>query len=402
MKVIEDYKIIKFKTNTVKITKVIRRNEEVQEYVVILLENKKNKRIVIHPLTSFIYDNWRRKEHNTQLARAKHIVAFLNHIFFDYYDILMVDNLEELHIKHAIHFLEKKVSDGCVKSTIYAYDSTIMHFYYYLTKKKLLKNYQIEDFKWSYDTARKKKNLESMLIPEMEYVPTNRNVGEQKAKTLEQEHVPIFIMTAIDVAPRIALGIYLSIFGGLRGSEVMSVKRSTIKSIGVRGEHGLIVKLATDRLNSKGSGNRVKSPGIQPIQAIKSLLSELYISHDLNYPAPIDGSDSLFVNKHGKTMQYQTYNELFNKVKESFIQTLKKSPNPDDKIAALNYKSLKWSTHIGRGTYSNSIAEQVNSILEIMRLRRDRSPNSSTGYLTNTKNSIKILNDSMEELLEGK
>ncbi|WP_147533383.1 hypothetical protein [Bacillus marasmi] len=398
---INPYSDLRFEVRNTKIEKDRGRNgKQIDEYATIVLVNKRNKREVPHPFTSFIYDKWRFNRYNSQLARAKHITAFLNHTLIDFFPLFKLKSITDLNVVHGVHFLEYKHDQGCSLSTINAYDSTIMYFYEFLARRGLLTNIKIEAFIWTINFRTKKKTLVSLFKPKMQSLPSGK-FDDTKARTLEEHHVIPFIKTAVTAANDIALGVYLAIFGGLRGSEVMSVKRSEIKKLGVYGENGLIVKLKTDARSAKGSGNRVKSPGVQPIDAVKDLLKELYLSHLEKYPAPLDDSDSLFVNSRGRAMQYQTFNQKFKKVKEAFIEKLKDSDNPDDKLYALNYKSLKWSTHIGRGTYSNNIAEECKNLVEIMKARRDNSPESALAYLENTKKSINQMNQGLEELFEG-
>ncbi|MGE6717712.1 hypothetical protein ACQKGD_10095 [Peribacillus frigoritolerans] len=394
------YENIRFEVRNTKIEKDKgRMGIEVNEYATIVLVNKENKREVPHPLTSFIYDKWRFSRYNNQLARAKHLTTFLNHTLIEFYTLFKVRSISDLDVVHGVHFLEHKKEQGCSRNTLRTYDKTIIYFYEYLANKGQLKNLKKEDFEWTINYRTKKKTLKSLFIPKMQSLPAVK-VDDTKARTLEEHHVIAFIRTAMTVANDIALGVYLAIFGGLRGSEVMSVKRSEIKKLGVYGENGLIVRLKTDSRVAKGSGNRVKSPGVQPIDAVKGLLQELYRTHLERYPAPKDGSDSLFVNSRGASMQYQTFNQKFKKVKKAFIEKLKESDNPDDKLYALNYQSLKWSTHIGRGTYSNNIAEECQHLIELMRARRDSSPESALPYLVNTKNSINQMNQGLEEMYE--
>lgn len=390
---------IRFGVRSVKIELVNNRKKtEYHDYAEIVIINTKNGRELPHPLTSFIYALWRHREFNTQLARAKHTVAFLNHIVSDYYTTFKLDSLADLTIEHACHFLHHKVKEGCSRSTIHSYDSTLMYFYHYLCRKGVLKNLTIDMFRYQENKKTKRRNLVSLFIPNIQLPRHSRK--EDKAKRLEEHHVIPFIETAVEVAPDIALGIYFSCFGGLRGSEVLSVKRSEIKSVGVNGEHGLIVKLKTDDKYARGSGNRVKSPGTQMIEPVKELLHLLYKEHMDNYPDPIDGSDSLFVNKWGYAMQYQNYRDRFNNVKKEFIKRLQSSPNPDDNLYAITYASLKWSTHIGRGIYSNAIAEQCTNIIELMQRRRDKSALSSIHYLNNTKKQRITIGNSLEEMFE--
>ncbi|KMQ18039.1 hypothetical protein [Bacillus mycoides] len=371
-----------------------------QDYILIVLMNKANGREVVHPLTSFIYDNWKRKGYNTQIARAKHLIAFLNHIFFDYKSVLKINSLQELTINQGVHFLETKAKNGRLESTINAYESTLTYFYLYLAKKGLLKKYDYSSLKRrAYTAEGRQKGICSIFKGEVSIV-NKKSRAPEKIRRLADEHIIPFIATALEVAPDIALGIYICFFGGLRGSEVVSIKRSEIKTKGVKGEHGLILKLSTDVKYAKGSGNRVKTPGEQGVQAYQDLLGMLYQFHLMYFQEPKDGSDSLLIDKRGNAMQYQTFRNRFNKVKDTFINQLASSNNVTDKIYAMNYLSLPWNTHIGRGTYSNLVAEQCNNLLELMQARRDSSASSALPYLAGSTEIILRVNNHLERMYE--
>ncbi|MCC2447232.1 site-specific integrase [Bacillus cereus] len=392
---------VRFGCRSTKLIIAHRKGKDIyQDYILIVLMNKENGREVVHPLTSFIYDNWKRKGYNTQIARAKHLVAFLNHIFFDYKNVLKINSLLDLTIDHGVHFLETKAKNGRLESTVNAYESTLTYFYLYLAKKGLLKRYDYSSLKSrAYTFEGNPKSISSIFKGEVSIV-NKKSRAPEKIRRLADEHIIPFIATAIEVAPDIVLGIYICFFGGLRASEVLSIKRSEIKTKGVKGEHGLILKLTTDIKYAKGSNNRVKTPGNQGVQAYQDLLGFLYQFHLTYFQEPKDGSDSLLVDKRGNAMQYQTFRNRFNKVKDAFIKQLANSKSVTDKIYATNYLSLPWNSHIGRGTYSNLVAEQCNNLLELMLARRDSSASSALPYLAGSTEIILRVNSHLERMYE--
>lgn len=100
-------------------------------------------------------------------------------------------------------------------------------------------------------------------------------------------------------------------------------------------------------------------------------------------------------------MQYQTFRNRFNKVKKAFINQLANSESATDKIYAMNYLSLSWNSHIGRGTYSNLVAEQCNNLLELMLARRDKASTSAIPYLVGSTEIILKVNEHLEQMYEG-
>jgi integrase len=393
---------VRFACRSTKLFIAQRKGKDIyQDYILIVLVNQENGREVVHPLTSFIYDNWKRKGYNSQIARAKHIAAFLNHIFFDYNKVLKIKSLKDLTIEHGVHFLETKARNGRLESTVNAYESTLSHFYLYLAKKSILKNYDYVTLKIrAYPNEDEKKKICSLFKGEVSIV-NKKSRAPEKIRRLADEHIIPFIATALEVAPDIALGLYICFFGGLRGSEALAIKRTEIKSKGVKGQHGLILKLSTDVKYAKGSSNRVKTPGNQGVQAYQDLLGILYEFHLTHFPEPMDGSDSLLVDKRGNGMQYQTLRNRFNKVKDAFIKQLASSESVTDKIYGTNYLTLPWNSHIGRGTYSNLVAEQCNNLLELMLARRDSTASSALPYLAGSTEIVLRVNNHLERMYEN-
>jgi hypothetical protein len=137
---------IKFGIRHVKISESMgRKGVQVYEYIVIVLINKKNNREVPHPITSFIYDKWRFTSVNNQLARAKQLTPFLNYVFIECSSKYRLKSFSDLKIEHGVHFLEYKRKQGCSISTIDSYDSTLRHFYKYLSRNGGLNHFNNND-----------------------------------------------------------------------------------------------------------------------------------------------------------------------------------------------------------------------------------------------------------------
>ena len=52
----------------------------INKHAVIVLQNKKNGRLCVHPLTDFIFYYWKYKAYNTQRLYANYLFSFLNFI----------------------------------------------------------------------------------------------------------------------------------------------------------------------------------------------------------------------------------------------------------------------------------------------------------------------------------
>ena len=77
------------------------------------------------------------------------------------------------------------------------------------------------------------------------------------------------------------------------------------------------------------------------------------------------------IDKNGNPMTVNTYWKRFNHVRREFIKRLYDCPNMETQMYAVFLESYKWSTHIGRGTYSNIVAQNANNIGEIAVMRGD-------------------------------
>ena len=68
---------------------------------------------------------------------------------------------------------------------------------------------------------------------------------------------------------------------------------------------------------------------------------------------------------------------------------------------AVFLESYKWSTHIGRGTYSNIVAQNANNIGEIAVMRGDSSLSSSLPYLNDNRSVGKKVQDTFDFFYGG-
>lgn len=83
-------------------------------------------------------------------------------------------------------------------------------------------------------------------------------------------------------------------------------------------------------------------------------------------------------------MSAKSYRQYFNKLKKEFIRLLQQSPNIQDKLLAHHLNISKWSTHIGRGLFSNLLAEIAQNPYDISVPRGDSSILSALSYLKKT------------------
>ncbi|MGG0248777.1 site-specific integrase [Peribacillus frigoritolerans] len=371
-----------------------------KQHAVIALKTDVTSHPVIHPLSDFILSNWKHKSYNTMKLHTQNIASFLNYLLRNQRK-LKIYTLQNLNFNHASDFLNHLTINKKSRSTVLSYRSTLTYFYVYLAKKELTEN-TLNDFKSiknSYNSYSNKYTppFEGVILP-------------SKSKKYVEHHLPgIYILRLLELAtsvsPSIALGVYMQFFGGLRVGEVINIKRSDVKTIGPYGVEGLLLNIEkgifrTNIRDTSGS-SYVKKNRDQLILGFRDWLKELYKMHYDNYVNNFE-SEALFINKHGKPMTGASYRYYFNNIKEEFIKYLKSSNNTNDKIASISLSMSSWSTHIGRGIFTNIVAESAQNPQDIALLRGDDNIDSSLDYMSNTKRMKRNLESHLELLFDTK
>ncbi|MBG0764273.1 MAG: hypothetical protein H0S78_05185, partial [Tissierellales bacterium] len=118
-------------------------NEFIYENVVIKIKNFKNGQSRIHPFTIFL-DQWSSKSTNTKLKYSNDIVPFLNHIYFEL-DEKTLPSIKNLTIDIGVDYLNI-VGLGKKKKTVKSITKSLSKFYYFLVKKKIVKNIELKEF----------------------------------------------------------------------------------------------------------------------------------------------------------------------------------------------------------------------------------------------------------------
>ncbi|MCY9659528.1 hypothetical protein P5G65_23770 [Paenibacillus chondroitinus] len=369
----------------------------IRQHAVIVLLNSKNNREIIHPITQFIFEKWKYKEYNTQKIHANNLSSFLNWVITQGGQ-MRLKSLEDLKLKHASAFLNYLTKQGKSRITVVSAQRTLTHFYHYLSKKKLLRFVTQQEFEMKRmpQTPNKK-----YIVPPFKGVIMPSKEIQHIAHMIPEKYILPFLETVVQVANPIALGVYLQMFGGIRQGEQVNVVRSDITSIGSYGAEGLVIKLRkkilrADLIDSSGSAG-VKKERNQVVFPISDWLPTLYKYHLEQYEAN-DGSNALFVNRDGKAMSGRGYRYFFEKAKEHFLDALSLSKDPSDKVAALKLREYKWSTHIGRGIFTNLLAEEAHNPYDIALPRGDSNLSSSMVYQGNTLRMKENLENRMEDL----
>lgn len=380
------------------------------KHSVIVLKNTKQKISIVHPLSAFIFWKWKRKEYNTQRLQAIHLCQFLNYILIEERHKFRLKSLSDLSFNHGTTFLNHLLSNKRSSHSVKNIERTLVHFYRFLAEKGCASNYNETDFEE--DTLSNYPSRLYTVTPFNVRYSTSYRFSQEDKNTKAIEHtLPIrylfpFLRTALRVAPRIALGIYMSMFGGLRAGEVSNIRIIDLTPYGDSdATGGMKVSLATHDLRNDirdtAGTSRVKRQRKQFVFNIKGVLSILYKDHMKRYhslsPSKNDSIYTpLFINRDGKAMTGKCIRYHFNKTKVAFIQELLSSENPDDVITALNLQSTKWSFHIGRGIFTNLTAKSAKNPYEVALARGDRSIFSALTYMADTPE----MKAEVEKLLE--
>ncbi|MBT2734726.1 hypothetical protein J7E66_08245 [Bacillus sp. ISL-7] len=375
---------------------VINGKKEQKQFFVIGLKDLETNMAIIHKISDFIVSYWWYRKPNTQKKHVENIVVFLNWVILNRRR-LKVKSFSDLTLDIGVMFLNSFVDKNIAPGTVRSYERTLKLFYLYLAKKDIIEGLSPEQF------VKKEGPWGSYFESPFEnvYYPRQRKVNREHLIPLR--YIPLFLEIAILEAKPIAFGIYMLMFGGLRPSEALNVKRAQLARKVKDGSFMVDLKdqnFRTDLQNSSGGGY-VKKPRSQVIFQIHDWGHILFREHCELYK-PTDGSGALFVNANGKAMTSASFYQYFKKVKRVFLDVLKHSDysTAQDKLVANALESRNWNAHIGRGTFTNLLAEEVDNPYDLAFLRGDKSLFSSLDYLVGTTRFRDKMNEKFRSMHE--
>ncbi|MDU5111987.1 MAG: hypothetical protein E6248_16260, partial [Clostridium sp.] len=320
-----------------------------------------------------------------------------------------LSTFSNLEIYHGEDYLTTVTSNGCSEKYFLLERNTLDKFYFFLSKKELLNKVGIklfDEMKPSYNenNYRNRKGIlpiNGTIFRDYLY-PSNKR-SEKRLHHLKEDFVIPFIETALEVEPRIALGVFFQCFGGLRKSEVVNTRRSSISSFGW-GTTKLTININNEIISEKYKDyNQAlnKSKRKQVVYNVGNYLPKLLKNHliDNTYYAT-DGSDALFSNKKGQLLTSKMYSYYFEKIKKEFINKLLRSNNVEVRLYGMFLNMENWSTHLGRGIASNFIADSTNSAHQVSAFRGDNLLESSITYTEDTSKFKEMIYKSGSEFYE--
>lgn len=368
--------------------------ENDKKYALIAVKNQTTNVSIIHPISDFIIRNWKHSLFNTQKRQANNTVKFLNFLYSQN-STYTVNSLEDLTIEHGTEFLNfLTYKERKPKDTVRGFEKTLLNLYSFLYEKEIITtnvneriNIYAKDkdfpspFKSAYFLNKKKKDT-------LHFIP--------------EKYIFLFLELAYQLQPIIALGVYMQFFGGLRSGELVNLRVMDIKPIGPYGQNGLVADLQTrylrNDLKSTCGNDFVKKPRIQLIYGYQDLLKTFYKQHMQNITV-IKGDEPLFQNKKQQALTGSMYRYYFNNLKQQFLEYLRHSKNATDNLNALSLENALWSTHIGRGIFSNLLAEEAENIYDISFPRGDSNLESVLPYFSNTQRIKEKLEKRLDQLL---
>jgi hypothetical protein len=108
-----------------------------KQVALICLYSREQQTEVVHPLTDFIFNNWRYSSYNTQRKHSLNVVAFLNFLLEKRHEYRL-SSLFDVEIVHAERYLNQLTKLGNARETLKGKERTLVSFYRYLLKQECL------------------------------------------------------------------------------------------------------------------------------------------------------------------------------------------------------------------------------------------------------------------------
>jgi len=371
----------------------LRTKQEVKQCHIVIINDMDLYKV--HPVSNFLYEK-KGSKYNTLKTKGQIVVRFLNWFVENHFTFGELEaRLSTLSFDKVEYYINWLVSEGKSKSTILNNQLTLKEFMGFLIRNGIINNKEtIQEYN---ERLSNKSNSFFQLYRR----PNPRQT--ELVHELNLNYIISFIRLAIKHTTPIALGVYLQFFGGLRRGDCVNLTRSSVKSKGSYGEFGLEIdirerNLRTDLKDFDGTDG-VKKPRIQVVFANR-LLPLIYEQHSKTYD-DITGQGALFVDKNGFPMSGRTYQQQFNRLKKIFIEKLLQSDNLEASSYGLYLSNRRWSTHIGRGTFSNWIAESTGNPLDVAIARGDSNIESSLSYMEQSETFLNGVNEVLNIMYEN-
>lgn len=389
------------------------------------IKDKSTGLLYPHPLSNFIKSELERKSlsPNTQQNYAEEIKKFLHFILecienedeeFSHLEEEGIYALELLHGARYISFLTNRVKLGQIQpSQVFRSERILVKFFRWLNEQQITK----ENVQYREEIRNMKGERRVITISPFdnfelgtEYPNKRKHTQKIKDRKLHDfgngrlDLVNLFIRVAELETPDIALGIAFQCYGGLRRGEVVNLLRSSVKEPQKNGSGEFTLNIEDNwRILFPDKeitvSEQVKKERIQAVFKVPIVL-ELYEKHKENLlrlerTGKIKNNYALFCSIHnGKPITGMAYWERFTKVKKKFLDSILETNEQD----YLFLTSKSWSTHIGRGIYTNMLVFLLGwSANAVAIARGDTNIQSAQSYIEEqnvkkqTEDAIEIL-----------
>jgi integrase len=399
----------KFVSREVIVNEVIRDKMRNTTVIMIGVLDKRSNIVYPHPLTHFIKSQYEfyGKSLNTQDGPAKEVCRFLNYCLEkieekheDFISLKQkgIRGLKRLHGSRYITHLSLK---GLQKGTVGQYEKYLSAFYLYLKKMSLIdEDFSIEEKKNHKGDSVFKSIFRDPKLPTRYPSNETKNQRPAKLKDFGDDRGTLtahFINIARDIAPDIALGLCFQFYGGLRRGEVVNLDRGgLIVTIGESMEVQIKDnrKKFFSRLKDTKAMNPKRLNYLNLDMARQTILDnnlvwEIYDKHIkqldiLTKQKKSKNVSALFLDGDGNPMSGKVFDRRFNKVKMAFLDSL---------IGHKDYSLISdtvWSTHIGRGVFTNTLIDMGFTPTQLAIARGDRNINSALKYIDETLTTEQI------------
>lgn len=393
----------KFVSREIAVNEVIRGKMRDTKVVTIGILDKETDIVYPHPLSNFIKASYEYSggSINTQSAPAQVVCRFLNFIFDriqaedEYFTDLRASGISGLHRIHGSKFITTLSLSGLQKKTVHQYEHYLTRFYVYLKDMRLIsEKFETVEVEYTFNGKKFKGYKSIFRDPNLSTrLPSSQTIKRRPPKLKDfgdrsRELTEHFIGLARNIAPEIALGLCFQFYGGLRTGEVVNLTRAELE---ITYRESMCVQIKDNRVKlfSRLEDTKFENPKrlayLNRDLAKQTILDndlvwEVYDQHMktldiLNRKGKLEIMSALFVDGNGFPMSGKVYERRFLKVKKAFLKSLIGQPEYEDISSAI------WSTHIGRGVFTNTLMNMGLSVTQIAIARGDRNINSAMDYV---------------------
>lgn len=358
---------------------------------------------VFHLINNFVYIYWNKNMSNTKNRRMRTLTNFFNYIIKNKKE-LNIKVFEDISFDTYNSFKINKNKKGIKKSTIKYHENTIIEFFYYIIfdLKIIMKSIHENDFIFYNKNDKKKISNQKFTYLRHYFIRKGliiqRRIEEKQKNTINNIDKDLirelFVCAELLDEKQMILGMLMQINGGLRVGEGVNL---TLKSINYSNSIMPILDVKKNKRLYGDGKSETKKGRKQIVFMTKDKLEEVVKEHMafLESKGYGDSSKSLFYCRNNKPMNAANYRYHFNKVRDLFIKRLFERGDP----RATHYRESDWSTHIGRGIFSNLVLESVKENPILLQLYRgDSNLSSAISYISENPMSFERISKYMGKL----